>query len=148
MIAPRLFVRFKGTEYSIEQRAGAWAIGVEGGWYFLSGGDPDRAADRFIDARLRNAATPRRPGFLASQRYPLMLSIDGVTVRAWPAEVPRGKGAKTYMNPATGDRVATVKQEPVWMFAIAGRMSAGGTATAEQTLDDVSDLAKVWLRTS
>jgi hypothetical protein len=152
MIAPRLRISYKGREYVIEPRhdvnGAPWAIHVAGGWYFLTlNDDPDRAADRFLLDRLRNTARPQLPGFLASAHHPLLLTVDGVAVRAWPAEVPRGHGASTYENPATGDRVATTKRDPYWMFAAPGRPSSpGGTAFPEQTVDDVGDLARIWLR--
>lgn len=76
-------VRFRDQDYRVARHGDAWAIEVAGGWYFLTANDdPDRGADRFIDARLRNSAIPRLPGFLASARYPLLLTIDDVQVRA------------------------------------------------------------------
>lgn len=124
-------------------------ITVAGAEYFLTANDdPDRAADRFLLNNMRNA-DPEHPSLVASQKHPLMISVDGVIVRAWPAFIPRDRGAKTYVNQATGDRVAAVKDQPVWMFAGPGRPpTPGGTTFYEQTVDDVIDLAKVWLRSA
>lgn len=147
MIAPRLTFRHNERDFTVAQVGEAWAIDVAGGWYFLSAGtDPDRTARRFLRDRMRNVGALELPGFIASERYPLLVTVDGVVVRAWPAFVPRGTGSPTYTNPATGDRVAAVKG-PMWMFAARGREAGqSGTVTAEQTVDDVEDLAKVWLR--
>jgi hypothetical protein len=146
VIAPRLLITYRGVEYAIEQRGEAWAILIGGAAYFLTTGDPDGAAVRFLRARMTNVPDPQRPAFIASLRYPLLLDVDGVQVRAWPALIPRGTGATTYINPATGDRVATTKDAPYWMLAARGRDTAPvGSATAEQTVADVEDLAKIWL---
>lgn len=148
MIAPRLLVRFRDREYGITQLGEAWVIEVDGGKYFLTADDgehADRAARRFIDARMRNS--DHRPALLASQRYPLLMSIDGRLVRAWPSFVPRGTGASSYINPATGERVATVKDAVYWILAARGReTSPAGSVTTEQAIEDIEDLARIWLR--
>lgn len=150
MIAPRIPISYKGAEYFIRQRGEAWVIDVAGGEYFLTlNDDPTRAARTFFHDRMRNVAGEelRHPSLIASQRYPLMLSVDEVPVRAWPAFVPRGRGAKTYENQLTGERVLAVKEQLAWTFAAPGRpISLGGTTNYQQTVDDVVDMAKVWLR--
>jgi hypothetical protein len=149
MIAPRLMVRYRDHAFAIVQQGEAWVIQVGGAEYFLTlNDDPDRATDRFLLDRLRGltAADYDHPSLIASERHPMMLMVDGIQVRAWPALVPRGRGARTYQNPATGDRVATTRG-PVWMFAAKGRApSEGGTTNYQQTVDDVVDMAKLWLR--
>lgn len=137
---------YKGVGYAIEQRGEAWAIRIGAGAYFLTAGDPpDDAAGKFLRARMRNTPDPERPAFIASQRYPLMLHIDRWHVRAWPAFVPRARGASTYVQPRLNQRVAATKG-PVWMFATRGiETSAGGEANPEQDVGDVAALARAWL---
>lgn len=146
---PQLKVEFRGEEFILTRRAdlGVWTIDVRGAHYVL-GEDPD-GVGRFLLHGLRPASDSLAPAMIASRHYPLLLSIDTTHVRAWPGFLPRGRGAPTYINPATGDRVATLYDHPVWMFSAAGRdASACGTATPEQTVDDVADLARVWLRSA
>ncbi len=106
---------------------------------------PDEPGRFFLD-RGATAIRSGRPQLIASSKYPLLLTVDRVAVQAYPGFIPRGKGAKTYVNPKTGDRVATTKG-PMWIFRSARRpASACGTTDPEQTLADVVDLAKIWLR--
>lgn len=139
-------VRFREQDYRVAHLGEAWAIEVANAWYFLSaGGVPDRAVDLFLEARVRPANVPKRPAFMASEQYPLLLKIDAELVRAWPAFAPRGTGAKTYIQPALGERVATTRG-PVWMFAARGKkMSEGGDVTPGQDVGDVAALARAWL---
>lgn len=108
-----------------------WCILVDDAWYQLGADARDvvRDAKDFLRVGIRSEITPRTPVFLASTRYPLLLSIDGVAVRGWPVRVDDARW-------------------PVWMFEGALRpRTECGTITAEQTLADVEDLAKLWLRT-
>lgn len=148
-------VTLRGVKYAVHPRpdlaiAGKtpWCIVVGGGTYQVS----DHAdwaiagARRFSRERLGN--NPElTPGLTASERFPLLLSIDRTVVRAWPAFELRGRGAKTYETPATGERVATLKRWPSWIFETEHRpASAFGTMTGEQTIADVIDLATLWLK--
>lgn len=149
MIAPRLPVHFRDQLYWMTQVGEAWCIEVAGGQYFLTAGnDPTLTARQFLRDKMRNTV-PDRPSLVASERYPLILDIDGVIVRAWPVLVPRRREdwSKTYENPRTGERVLATEDRPEWKFAARGRKSSTcGTTTPWQTLDDVTDLAKIWLR--
>lgn len=109
-----------------------WCVAVDGAWYQMSAeaGEAMRAARDFLKIGLQSGISPRTPGFLATTRYPLLLSIDGIAVRGWPARVDENR-------------------HPVWLFETRWKaLSESGTITAEQTLADVIDAAKVWLRSS
>lgn len=109
-----------------------WCLEVDGAWYQLTNDATDvgQLARDFLRVGLRSELTPRTPLFLATTRYPLLLVIDGVAVRGWPARVDENRW-------------------PVWLFEAAGRpRSECGSITAEMTLADVEDLAKLWLRTN
>jgi hypothetical protein len=125
----------------------AWVIEVEGGHYFLTAGDgPERIAPIFLGKLPRNPMYPRRPAVIASQHYPLILSVDGVIVRAWPAHPTRDDPPKTYRHPYWTHRVVAIEDAPVWMFAARGRTaSPGGPASADHTVADVEALARSWL---
>lgn len=148
MIAPRRTIRHRDVEYAIYQKGEAWVIEVEGAAYFLTAGDdPIRQARRFLGKLPRNSLWSHGPATLASEFFPVILSIDGVIVRAWPALVPRDDPPKTFEHDYWNQRVTAVKKDPVWMFATRGRRpTEGGTAHSQQTIDDVTDMAKVWLR--
>lgn len=144
-----MIVAYRGHEHTIALRSDLtinatipWCIDVDGAWYQLGRGDD---ASGFFRHSLRNA--PRRtPPFVASKRYPMLAIVDGIAVRAWPQFVARGTESKTYMHPTLGRRVGT-ERGPVWLFEATNRSpSECGTVTAEQSLDDVIDLAKIWLR--
>lgn len=130
-----------------------WCVRVAGGWYQVAT-DPAAAIDglpRFIRERLRPNWSSRAPFLLAGRKTPLIFKIGGAVIRAYASFVPRGRGATTYVNPATGDRVATTRG-PVWVFETEGRpfswTDAGAlrsSASSEQTIADVVDLAKMWL---
>ncbi len=153
---PGLSVRHKGERFSIAARPELaigdrtpWCIRVAGAWYRVTvdAGEASDAASRYLLDRIRSSSTPRRPFYLSSRRYPLLFRLKTVAIAAWPQHVPRGKGATTYINPATGERVATVKQDPWWWFESAGRdPSPCGSAFGEQSLANVVDQAKLWLR--
>lgn len=145
-------VTFQGREYPVAQHpelaidgVTPWCVEIEGAYYRVGNAGPD--ARRFARERLRNhGAYPPPPSYVAGKRYPLMFVADGAIVRAWPAFVPRNRGAKTYVSPASGDRVATVKG-PMWLFAFGdAEPLGGGTATLQQTLTDVREMAIVALR--
>jgi hypothetical protein len=148
VIAPRRFITANGVEYALYQLGEAWVFEVEGARYFLTAGDdPMRQARVFAGRIPRNSLWEKTPPVLASERFPLILSIDTVIVRAWPKTVARDEPAKTFEHPYWRHRVAAVKPDAVWMFAARGRVaSACGTVAGQQTLDDVTDLAKIWLR--
>lgn len=150
MIAPRRILTHRGTEYAVFQRGEAWVIEVEGAAYFLTAGDdPMRQARVFVGRIPKNPLWEKTPPILASERFPVVLSIDGIIVRAWPKAIARDEPAKTFEHPYWHHRVTAVKPEAVWMFAARGRpSSACGTVTSQQTIDDVVDLAKIWLRSS
>lgn len=122
-----MVVRIGRHSFTVEQRPelriGAtdpWCIRIGGGWYQISLArriDARAAALKFHRERMRNIPDPR-PAFVASRQYPLLLVVDDVPVRVWPEFVARGRGAKTYVNPLTGDRVATTRG-PMWMFETA-----------------------------
>jgi hypothetical protein len=148
VIAPRLSVTdTKGTRYAITQLGEAWVIDVAGGKYFLTAGnDPTLQARAFLKQLPKNTSYPRTPAFVASQRYPIVLSIDDEIVRAWPAFPTRDDPPKTYRHPYWSHRVTAVKDQPVWMFAArGGETSAGGESKGEQTIADVEQLARTWL---
>lgn len=151
MIAPRLPVSYRDRQYAITQVGEAWCVEIGGAQYFLTAGtDPVLTARRFIRERMRNVSEDetRHPSLIASPHHPLVLSIESIIVRAWPELVPRDRAgwSKTYRDPRTGDRVLAV-EGPVWMFAAPGReSSACGTTNYQQTIDDIVDLAKIWLR--
>jgi hypothetical protein len=115
--------------------------------YFLTAGnDPTLQARAFLKQLPKNTSYPRTPAFIASQRYPLVLSIDAEIVRAWPAFPNRDIPPRTYRHPYWKHRVTAVKDEPVWLFAAPGReTSAGGASNGEQTISDVEQLARTWL---
>lgn len=109
-----------------------WCLDLGGATYQVATDEvyAARGARDFLKVGIRSALTPRTPNFMASTRYPLLLSIDGVAVRGWPATVDENRW-------------------PVWLFESTGRPPTEcGTITAEQTLADVEDLAKIWLRSS
>ncbi len=138
---------YKGRTYVVTRSPIGWCLEVAGGCYSI-GDDPDNVRG-FFRERLRSVASDPRPSLLASRRYPLIIQIGRILVRARVGFVPRGKGAKTYVNPATGERVATLKQDPWWWFEATGREpSPFGSASSEQTIADVTDLATLWLRAS
>jgi hypothetical protein len=151
VIAPRLIVHHRDVAYPLVRQSAAWVIQIAGAEYFLTAGnDPTLTARQFLRDRMRDVSGVdlHRPSLIASQRYPLILSIDGIIVRAWPAFIPRDRPgwSTTYVNPATGHRVLAT-DGPVWMFAARGlESSPGGTTYYEQTVADVIDLAKIWLR--
>jgi hypothetical protein len=153
VIAPRLTVRFRDRDFGITQLGEAWVMTVDGGQYFLTFNDPpDEAADKFLLDRLYSLSPEDyvKPGLVASQRHPLVFTIENRIVRAWPAFVPRSHPtwAKTYINPATGQRVRAMKEHIYWMFATRGRTpEACGTVSTEQRIADVLDLAQLWLKT-
>jgi hypothetical protein len=121
-----------------EAKHGIVCMEVGSSWYQLSAGDVDSVATSFLKERVRNVFEPFPPSLVASPKYPLLLHVDGILVRAWPAFIPRGKGASTYIDPRTGDRVATVKDRPYWMFEAPGRAaSACGSTTPYQMEADV-----------
>jgi hypothetical protein len=124
------------------------AIEVGDDWYLLCF-DSWELDDRVVEFLTgRNPVSPLRPAFLASARFPLLLSIDGVTVRAYPLWVARDRGAKTFWHPKLQRRVGTEKG-PMWVFESNARPpSECGSVTAEQTAADVADLATVWLRSA
>lgn len=139
-------VQFRDETFAVVRKDRAWRIAVDGAEYFLTtDGDPDRAAGAFLLDRMRNVAVGRPPALLASKRYPLMLRIDAIHVRAWPGFVPRGSGTKTYVQPALNERVATTRG-PLWIFAAEGyETAAGGEVSTEQNIGDVAALAREWL---
>lgn len=130
-------VGYRGESFTLARRpdlaiAGIipWCVEVDGASYQVATDEvyAARGARDFLNVGIRSVRTPRTPNFLASTRYPLLLSIDGVAVRGWPATVDENRW-------------------PVWLFETTGRpLTECGTITAEQTLDDVVDLAKIWLR--
>lgn len=140
-------MRHRGTGYAITQLGEAWVINVAGGQYFLTAGeDPEQQALVFVGRIPKNSLWPLTPAVLASQRFPLMLSIDGEIVRAWPAATTRDDPPKTYVHPQWAHRVVAVEDKPVWMFAARGReASAGEPAMSEQQIADVEQLAKAWM---
>lgn len=151
-------LRYRSLDYIVAERPELatggiipWCIDVDGARYRLEASDSDeaeRAAGAFLRARLTNAVAPRTPVFIATSRSPLLLLIDRVPIRAWPQFVARGTGASTFLHPMLNRRVGT-ERGPVWMFESAGRpASEGGTTTAEQTIDDVIDLATIWFRSN
>lgn len=149
MIAPRRIVVHRDREFGITQRGEAWVITVADAEYFLTAADEyQRPANQFLREQLRSLGESelRHPSLIASQRFPLLIVVDRVLIRAWPAFVDRGRGAKTYVNQGTGERVGATRG-PVWMFAARKRpASPGGTTNYQHTLEDVVDMAKVWLR--
>lgn len=148
-----MHITFRGENFPVRREAALavngvipWCIVVDGAHYQVSvdATDADTGATRFVRYSLRNPGR-RTPTFLASRRYPLLLLIDGVAVRAWPQFVPRGTGAKTFMHPTLNRRVAT-ERGPVWIFESTGHSATeGGAASASQKLHDVRALAAVWL---
>lgn len=153
--ARRHSVRYRDRTYDIVARtelatAGVapWCLEVNGGWYCITADERwlERDARRFVREQLTNNHE-RTPGLTASKRFPLLLSINRIVVKAWPAFIARNRGAATYVNPATGDRVAAVKDQIYWTFESTGRpATAFGTMSGEQSIDDVRDLATIWLR--
>lgn len=147
------FVTYRGERFPVALRpefllAGrpVWSIEISGAWYQLG---PQLGYDshQFFRTRMRSKYVTRTPAWLASRKYPLLLLINGVAIRAWSQFVARGTGASTYVHPLLNQRVGTVKPDPAWMFESAARpASACGSKTPEQTLDDVVDLATIWLR--
>jgi hypothetical protein len=149
VIAPRRTVTHRGTEYAIYQRGEAWVISIAGGEYFLTAGnDPTLQARRFLSSLPKNPIYPRTPAYVATEGHPLILELEGVIVRAWPALVPRDHPtwSKTYLDPRTGERVLATEDKPRWMFAARGRETTpDGEAKGEQTLAEVEQLAHEWL---
>lgn len=135
----RTTIRYRSIDYAVVPRpdlaiAGVipWCLELDGAMYQVATDETHaaRGARDFLHIGIRSALTPRTPNFLANTRYPLLLSIDGVAVRGWPVTVDENRW-------------------PVWLFESTGcARSECGTITAEQTLADVEDLAKLWLRTS
>lgn len=148
MIAPRRFITSRDVEYPVYQLGEAWVIEVERATYFLTAGDDPMPRARLFAGKIpRNSLWEKTPPILASEFFPLVLSVDAVIVRAWPKLVARDEPAKTFEHPYWNHRVVATKPDAVWMFAARGRpTSACGTVTTQQTLDDVTDLAKIWLR--
>lgn len=124
-----------------------WCIQVGDGLYQVSTAADWATADgkRFVKDKVATNWM-LTPGLTASKRFPLLLSIDRIAVRAWPEFLPRGTGAKTFENQKTGLREITTKRWPSWMFETEKRpASPFGTMTGEQTVADIIDLAKAWL---
>lgn len=148
MIAPRLEITHRGSSYPIYQLGEAWVIEVERATYFLTAGiDPMRQARVFVGRIPVNSIWERGPGILASERFPLVVSINGLIIRAWPKVVTRDDPPRTFFHPHWAHRVAATKDESAWVFSSIGRpTSAAGTATAQQTINDLTDMATIWLR--
>lgn len=132
-----MVVSYRGEPFTVSRKPTLaidgkvpWCVDVAGAWYQL-GFDAAEAADdarRFFRVSMRSKLTRRTPVWLATHRYPLLLSVDGVAVRAYPFHV-------------------AVDRWPVWIFESPGRTPSDcGTIAAEQSLDDVIDLAKIWIR--
>jgi hypothetical protein len=149
VIAPRHLVHCGDREFPVTQRGEAWVITIAGAEYFLTAAVTyGRSLNLFCRERLRGLGDDelRHPSLIASPRFPILITVDRVLVRAWPALVERGTGSKTYANQATGDRELATRG-PVWMFSAPKRPSTeGGTTNYQQTIDDVADMAKLWLR--
>lgn len=138
-MGPTLWVEYRGQSYRVTRRpelaiAGyvPWCLEVDGAWYQLTD-DAAEATDearRFFEYSMRSSRTNRTPVFLASLRHPLLVSIDGVAVRGYPMQTDPNRW-------------------PSWIFEATGRPATECTTiSAEQTLADVVDAAKLWLRTS
>lgn len=148
MIAPRLSVTdTKGVVYPVYQKGEAWVIEIAGATYFLTAGnEPILSARAYVRNMPRNTSWPRLPSWLATAKHPLVVDIDGVIVRAWPAVLNRDDPPKTFVHPYWNQRVVAVGK-PVWMFAARGReTSACGEAERTQGLKDVEAFAREWLK--
>lgn len=124
-------------------------IEIAGACYFLTAGDdPTLRARAYLRGLPKNTSWPRTPVWLATQTYPLVLSIDGVIVRAWPALPNRNDPPQTFTHPYWNERVVATGK-PVWMFAAKGRAtSACGDAERTHGLKDVEAFAREWLKSA